>query len=175
MTRRNTTALIAAIAIASMSLIPTVAAADGTDSASADASCEIMQPIALLKVDDLQFGTIISSGVQGTITIGTGSDAATPAGGAAIYVASGPSTRAEFTVSGEPDAQYSVSYPASVELVNSELDTMDAVLSCNLAADTGTLDGSGDGSFFLGGVLTVGANQPSGDYTVNFNVSVDYL
>ncbi|MEO0882854.1 MAG: DUF4402 domain-containing protein, partial [Pseudomonadota bacterium] len=70
---------------------------------------------------------------------------------------------------------YTVTVPTSVQIANAASDTMtvDSFAAASLDGSF-ALSGAGADAFNVGGTLTVAANQPAGEYTGTFIVSVEY-
>lgn len=94
-----------------------------------------------------------------------------------MLVSAGGGSAAQFTVSGDPSASYSISLPTNgtVALVNGGGQGM-AVngfsSSPNAAGQLSPVGGTQ--TIAVGATPSVGANQPPGSYSASFNVSVDY-
>lgn len=140
-------------------------------SATGQAKARILRQITLTNTSDLQFATIISGATASSVAVST-------AGAATCgpnLVCTGTTTAANFDIQGTNNAVVLVGGDASVTLNGSLGGTMNATLdystnSLTLTAGPGTVGGS----FQVGGTLSVGANQNSGDYTGTFNVTADY-
>lgn len=135
--------------------------------ASASATATILSPITVTKTADLAFGKIIAAASADTVTI---SAAGALTCGSAL-TCSGTTSAAAFNVAGSAGEVVTLSSDANVTLSDGASHTMTSTLSTS--ASTLTLAG-GAGSFTVGGVLSVGANQFAGAYTGNFNVTVNY-
>jgi len=72
--------LIAAAIAAALPAAPALAASP-SNTATASGKALLLLPLTLTKVNDLQFGTIVSSAVAGTVTINAASGARTHTGG----------------------------------------------------------------------------------------------
>ena len=83
----------------------------------------------------------------------------------------GTTTAGSFDVQGTSGAVVLVGGDSSVTLNGSLGGTMTSTLS--YSAPNITLGATG-GSFQVGGTLSVGANQASGDYSGSFNVTANY-
>lgn len=134
----------------------------------------ILVPLSLVKIDDLNFGTVITSPLSGTVMINAATGARTVAGGV-TGVASAIGNRARFAGAGSPSQQVIVvvTPPAALQNVNGDL----------LPVLTLTLEGSPIKTidpttraftFGVGGIILVNANQPEGDYSANFDVTAIY-
>ena len=150
----------------------TVNAQNPTASASADASANIIVPIAIAKVDgmDLKFGNIIADADGGTVAIST-TGAPTLTGINAPSV-TGDRQQAQFTVTGFEGATYAVTLPGSATL-SSGGNNMTVNSFVSNPSGTGVLTG-GSQALNVGATLNVGANQAPGLYTGNFSVTVVY-
>jgi hypothetical protein len=170
---------LAALGAAGLALMLTTGsrAAGTTDSASAGASAEVIQPISVTKSSDLTFGVVAPTGTAGTVTIDTGGarssvnvDVLPPPGLGRTFGA------ATFNVTGQPEFTYSVSLPTSITIASST-DSMLVDMFTDLATNLGTLVnvlGVGKDSFRVGADLNVGAAQAPGFYSGTFTATVTY-
>ncbi len=169
--------LTIAAAVASAGLCVPVQAADTNVTANA----AIVRPNTLIKTDDLDFGTLISGTTGGTVTINAVTGARTTGGGV-TPVGTG-SQRAIFQGTGGIFL-ITVSGSTTVTLtrVGGGAPTMTATLVRAASTSGGgitllgaTLLPSGVQTYYIGGTLTVPANQPEGDYSGTFTLTVNYL
>lgn len=129
--------------------------------------------LSIGSMQSLSFGKF-AAGSGGSVLIAP-SGARSAAGGVAL-LSSGPGTAAHFKLTGDPDTIYSVTVPANgtVNLTNSEGQSMalsDFTVSPSLS---GQLNALGRQSLAVGARLNVGPLQPSGSYSGDFVVYVDY-
>ncbi|MEM6414236.1 MAG: DUF4402 domain-containing protein [Pseudomonadota bacterium] len=141
------------------------------NSATFEASANIVEALVLAKNTDLAFANIVPSAIDpGTVVV-------SPAGArncAAALSCSGIVSAADFSISGAPGATFTVTLPAAADISTSGGATMEVNNFTNsLVGNTGTLTG-GNGTFQLGGTLNVGAAQAVGTYTGTFTVNVEY-
>ena len=82
----------------------------------------------------------------------------------------------EWEVTGVPNAPYTVTLPANntVTVTNGTENMIVTSFNRTSGSNDLSLDGAGVGRFNVGATLLVNANQPAGDYTGTFNVSVNY-
>lgn len=162
-------ALAAAVALAAPAQAAPVAATP-----SAQAQALILIPLTLVAVDDLDFGTVISSPVSGTINVPANGGARTAAGGVTL-VASDPGLRARFAGAGSPGQMVLIDVTNPGTLSNGT-DTV-TILALTLDGPAvRTIDPVTRAFYFhVGGVLQVGADQAEGLYTATFDVTADYL
>ena len=168
----NKFALLAAPA--AMMLAAPAQAAPVSATPPADAQALILIPLTLSKLDDLHFGTIIPSAVSGTVTVPANGSPATTAGGVTL-VSSDPTMRARFGGAGSPNQFVFINVTNPVTLDNGAGDTV-TILA--LTMDTPALiqiDATRAFIFHVGGILQVGANQPEGIYSAEFDVTAQYL
>ena len=167
---------IAAAAASAMPCAP-VHAAD-TD---AVANAAIVRPNTLIKTDDLDFGSLVSGAAGGTVTINPVTNARTSGGGVTLVGTS--AQRAVFQGTGGILLIF-VSGSTSVTLARAGGGAPSMTASLVRAASTGgggivllnaTLLPSGLQTYYIGGTLTVPANQPAGDYSGTFTLTVNYL
>lgn len=154
------------------------AASGAPVAATKDASGKalILVPLTLTKIDDLDFGTMISSSSSGTVTLNPSTNARSFAGGV-TGVASAGGHRAYFGGAGSPNEQVVVVVTAPAQLADTNGDTIDVLA---LTLDNGnnpirTIDPV-TRSFFVGvgGILNIAANQADGDYSATFQVTANY-
>lgn len=163
---------ITAVATAIILAPATVAQAQSsTDAATATSNATVVTAIAITNTGDLDFGKIVSGPTVGTVVMSTaGSRSAT--GGAQLGNA-GSASAAAFSVTGETDATYSITLPASATLSDGATNEMVLDTFTSDPSATGTLAG-GSETVNVGGTLNVGADQVSGAYTATFDVTVAY-
>ena len=166
--------LIAAATVATAFASPAAAA---PVSANASGRALILVPLTITKIDDLDFGTMISGGTSGTVALNPTTSARTFAGGV-TGVPSAPGHRARFGGAGTPNQLVVITVIPPAQLTNSNGDTIDVLAL--------TLDNAGNPirtvdpvtrSYFvgIGGILNLSANQPDGDYSATFQVTANYL
>jgi hypothetical protein len=149
--------------------------------ATTTSTATVIEPIAITKAADLVFGKFAPGG-GGTVTVAT--DGARTASGTILSAVGSSPTAAQFDVTGDNDATYSIDWSGVTELTNTTGvggETMALTRISDLtgtgtdtADTTGTLSASGAQSIYLGGVLTVGATQAAGDYAGDVTVTVEY-
>ena len=165
----DTRKLLIAAAMAATAVASPAAAAS---SDSADARALLLLPLTLTKVDDLDFGTIVSSPVAGTVTMNAASGLRTRAGGVTL-VGSAPGQRALFAWAGTPSQQvdFDISYPATLDdgSGNSVQIALLYLQSSSVIADSAGVVQVG-----VGGSLLISANQAEGTYTNTFSVTANY-
>jgi hypothetical protein len=148
-------------------------------SATAEARGRVLAPLTLKKNFDLDFGTVSSDPTNpGTVSVDV-SNPATPTRGFTGGVTLVPSVwqPAEFDGAGEANRLVTVTLapPASLSNGSTTIAVNSMVLdTCNCTTDTRTVDGAGAFKVYVGGVFAIGANQASGLYTANFDVTADY-
>jgi len=163
-------AVLSALAVCGMAVTMNVQAAN---SVSTNATATVLTPIAITKQSDLIFGRFSAGASGGTVildNVGGRTKSST------VILASGITpAAAAFTVTGEVDATYTISLPATVTITGAGPDMVVSALTPSIALSAGLLT-LGTQSFTFGGTLTSadGATQTAGAYTGAFNVSVDY-
>ncbi|HEY0596669.1 DUF4402 domain-containing protein [Sphingopyxis sp.] len=141
----------------------------------------IVRPNTLIKTDDLDFGTMISGPTGGTVSINAVTGARTTTGG--VTPVGAGTQRAVFQGTGGL-LLITVSGDTSVTLVRAGGGAPNMTATLVRAASTSgggiallgaTLLPSGVQTYYIGGTLTVPANQPAGDYSGTFTLTVNYL
>ncbi|HPE34349.1 MAG TPA: DUF4402 domain-containing protein [Bacteroidales bacterium] len=142
--------------------------AQDPQSATADAAANIITPMTIQKIVDLNFGNIASPAQAGTVVLGT-DNSRTPTN-VILPSVTGTVTAAEFTVTGLSDATYSITFPNSTTITNAgNTMTID-----NYTENATNILTGGSETFKVGATLNVNADQAAGAYTGNFIVTVDY-
>jgi hypothetical protein len=167
-------ALLASIAAVALSGTSSFAAT----STSASASATVMLPISITKATDLAFGKFIAAGSGGDVTI----DTAGARTGTGVTLVNSTVGAASFTIGGEPNATYAIDFTGSSATVGNGTDTMALTLISDLTAGgatsgsvaSGTLDGTGAQTLYVGGKLTVAGTESSGAYSGSIAVAVNY-
>ena len=170
--------------IRSNMILALVAAALGTTSAAAapvssptppPGRALLLIPLTLTKIDDLSFGSVIPSAISGTVVINSVTGARSVAGGVTA-MPSDVGQRAYFGGAGSPNQLVIVTVTAPAVLTNVAGDTL-TVLALTLdGPPLRTIDPVARTFFFgVGGIILVGADQPEGVYTSNYDVTANYL
>lgn len=145
--------------------------------ATATATGTVVSPIAITVATNLAFGSF-APGAGGTVTVDTGG---ARAAAGPILMGAGASSAAKFDITGQAGLTYSIAHSGSTSLSNGT-DTMTLTKFSDLAGvngnsgnvTAGTLNGLGAQSLYVGGTLTVAANQAAGVYTGNVIATVEY-
>jgi hypothetical protein len=171
-------ALLSAFAIGAASTVSS-AAAVVTNSADAATAATVVKPITITSTSGLVFGTIApnSSGDAGTITVAT--NGARTSATQQLLSGGDASQAAHFTIEGEGTSTYTITHSAT-DLTGAGAPMTLALISSATAtaATTGTVSSgtlsAGTQSLYIGGKLTVGANQVAGVYTGAITATVNY-
>ncbi|MGH8853252.1 MAG: DUF4402 domain-containing protein [Telluria sp.] len=169
----NTRLPLAALALALAAAAGSVTAAVAT----ATSSSTVVTPIAISKATDLAFGSFAAGASAGSVTVST-SAARTFTGG--VVLMGGTISAAKFDVTGQNGLNYSIVFGGTTQLTSGS-DTMAFATVSDLSGagavsgnvSSGTLGASGQ-SIYVGGVLTVAANQPAGSYSGSVTATVVY-
>lgn len=147
-------------------------AVDGTGTANAT----VIVPISISETASLEFGKFTKA--AGVITMAP-DGTRTGTGPLSALSTVTPGRAGAMTVSGDPDATYTVSALGGTLTDGTNNMTLNGMVVTTAAATgvpitTGLLDGTGVQALKIGANLTVDANQASGNYSGNYTVSVDY-
>jgi len=148
-------------------------------SATAQARGLVLQPLPLSKAFDLAFGTVSGDPTNpGTVVVGVTNPASpTRTQTGAVTLVPSVWQPAEFDGAGEPGRAVTVTLnpPATLVSGTNSITVNSMVLdTCNCTTDTRTVDGAGAFKVYVGGDFAIAANQASGLYTANFDVTADY-
>jgi hypothetical protein len=148
--------------------------------AASNSSATVIVPIAITKSVDLIFGKF-APGAGGEVIVAT--DGARTTTGPILSVSGASPTAAKFDVTGDNDSTYGITWSGAVEL--SDEDSSETMALSNISdltgggatsgeVGTGTLSGAGAQSIYLGGELTVAADQSDGNYLGDVTATVEY-
>ena len=162
----------AGMAMASLGVAST---ANAATSETADVTAEILTAlsVAVDPADNtLDFGQIAPGASAATIVVAPDG---TMTGGCPTQVICAGSTNApSFDVVGNPNALVYVTFHNASETLSNGNDSLTVATFTTDGGGQLTLDGSGDGSFTVGGSLAVAASQAAGVYTGTLEVNVAY-
>lgn len=160
------------LAAAAVSALAAPAAfAQNSDLVSTTGSTTIMDPISIAKNSDLQFGSVVkpSTGAN-TVIINASTGARTLGGAGDTALVTSTTGRATYTVTGEEDATFSISTPATFDMANGG-DSLTVTLTSSAASGTLT---SGTATFGVGGSFPIATSTVTGAYSGTFDVTVAY-
>src|SRR3990167_7349138 len=123
------------------------------------ANAAVVRPNTLIKTDDLDFGTLVSGATGGTATINPVTNARTTRGGVTPGGNEAPPPRVGAGAARSP--------PSLVRAASTS--------GGGIALLGVTLLPSGVQTYYIGGTLNVPANQPEGNYSGTFTLTVNYL
>jgi hypothetical protein len=160
--------LISAGALAALALSTPALAAN---TASADATVNIVSPLTLVNDTGLNFGTIVGPFAGEDVHVDATGLRTCPATLTCSCNASG--SAASFTVTGTPYQGVALTIPDSVTLNGSVSGSLTVDLTGDKPADP-TLDGAGSATFAIGGVLNIPNGTVDGVYSNTFDVTANY-
>lgn len=175
-------ARLAIVALAASAALAMPAHAAGTDGIS---TATIVRPMTLVKTEDLDFGTLISGTTGGTVTIDPSNNARSTSGGVTPF--GGGAQRATFQGAASVGLVVTINGSNSSTLTRAGggAPPMTATLTRTYGSGinvvtvpllgTVTVVATGLQTYYVGGTLTVPANQPDGDYSGTFTLTVNYL
>ena len=150
------------------------------------AQAVIVEPLGLVKVQDLQFGRIAASASPGVIIVDANTGTCSATGGVR---SAGGCGFARFSGQGARRLTVRIQLPTTITLTGPAGSTMSADMVLGASPDLALIGGGGNGnngpryqitsnsgifSFRLGGRLNVAAGQRPGQYTGTFPVTVQY-
>ena len=156
-----------AVAISLAFCVPAISA-----TATTTATAKITSTMTVRTASSLFFGELSSSAEAGTLALSPAGVRTTTGGVTVNSAVAG--TPAAFDVQGDPNATYSVSFPAAVIMTNGSPNTMVIEKFISSPETIGVLDPSGQQTLFVGGTLNVDSNQAFGTYTGELTITVDY-
>ena len=166
----------AAVAMAAAMGMSSVAHAD---TATADATAEVLEALVLTNTNDLDFGAMVVTGAGSVILAADGTLDCTSTN----ITCSGTTSVADFDVDGTANKDVTVNLPSSsVNLVHTgnvgstaaqHVIVLDTFTSTATGGEV-TTNGTGDASFDVGGTITLDGSEIAGTYEGSFDVSVEY-
>lgn len=164
------------LAMVAIALLPVCVQAQVTE--ATDAGVNLITPLTITETAALHFGSMSVSATPGTAVLST-QGVRTATGGVNLSALLPAHSTANYNVSGAANATYAITLPATITVSSGANNmTIGALLARTASAGadglTGTLTAGGIDNFRVGGTLTVPANQPAGQYTGTFNVTVAY-
>lgn len=141
---------------------------------NAEGSALLLVPLTLVKIDDLDFGSVVTSAAPGTVTINPSTGARSFTGGV-----TGPTSdagyRAYFAGAGAANQQVLLALSPPVALTSAGGDTIPVVgLTLDGPANR-TIDPVTRAFYVgIGGTLQIAANQAPGDYSADFWLTAIY-
>ena len=129
--------------------------------------------VAIDNVQSLSFGRF-AAGSGGSVTVSTNGNR--NAGGGVALIRSSQGTAAQFTVSGDPNATYTIQLPDNdfVSLTGPGIGMFINNFLSTPSGVGGQLGADGSQPLSVGGTLNVGSGQAPGSYSGTFSVTVSY-
>jgi len=142
----------------------------------ATSSAKIIAQLEITQEAGLDFGTIGAKSTATNVTIAA--TAAGTRGGTADLIATAIGNSGEFSVTGQPSSNFSITLAAAATTLSPVTGTGDPMVIGSWLASgdlTGhTTDGDGAATFYVGATLTVGASQDAATYTGTYDVTIHY-
>lgn len=131
------------------------------------------QEIAIQNTRGLSFGSFVA-GNGGSVAVSP--SGLRSAGGDVLLIRSGEGLAAEFTVTGNTEATYTIQLPGDdfVKLTGPGSDMVINDFTSAPSGASGQLSAGGSQTLTVGGTLNVGFAQTPGDYAGSFSVIVNY-
>lgn len=144
-----------------------------TSYTSATASATILRPVQIMKLKNLDFGTIIPSHTQSSVSLKTNGSITTKGKTAIVQDGQTKPTMAELTVTSEENTIVTISIPRDKIIIsNGEGSTM---IISNIVCESAKKELNKE-TFRIGATLNIGAIQPHGHYfnESDFQIMVGY-
>lgn len=193
--QRLTTGALCALAAALFISAPTAKAAPNDQGfASGTATVALLQPLQLIKIEDLEFGRILPSATAGTVVVSPVSNSCASTGGVTHF---GGCRAALFGGMAARNSTVRVRAPSIVNLTGPGQPMNLSNITWNFQPDLTRVGGGGNGNgngianaygnqryrivsptglftFRVGGTLSVNANQAPGIYVGSVTIELDY-
>lgn len=144
--------------------------------AEGSAQAVVVEPAGISAIENLRFGAIMQPVTAGTVTIGP-DDAVSTTGGATAGITTpqpaGSRGAGRFTIAGEANRFFRIEEPKNFTISNGSASMTVKKLRSNINGRD-QFDANGRFELRIGGELSIEANQPTGDYTGTYEVSVVY-
>lgn len=166
------------IKLAVLALALALAGAGSAIAANAPATSRgtVVTPIEIEAATELVFGSFAPGAASGTVTISTSGDR-TATGVTLVGTAAGA---AQFNVTGTAGLNYGITLSGTTltsganNMTFAPVSDLTGAGATSGTADRGTLSAGGTQTIYVGGVLTVAANQAEGEYTGSLTATVEY-
>ena len=170
--------IIKSLTIATVAVIGFSNSSFAQATATASCSANIITPISIVKVTDMNFGNVaVSATLAGTVVLAPAGTRTTGGGGGVTLPATtGTVSAASFTVSGQASYTYAITLPASCTISDGATHTMNVNAFTSSPSSTGTLSSGGTQTLTVGATLNVTAAQAANSYTnaTGVPVTVNY-
>ena len=140
--------------------------------AATTVDANIVSTILIVAQNGIVFGDIGASSIEGTVTIDV-DGSRTSTGGATIN-SNTAGTPANFEISGDPNALYTITLPTSIVITSPAGNRMTVDNFASLPSVNAQLDASGRQNLAVGATLNVGSFQPFGAYSGVMATTVEY-
>lgn len=129
--------------------------------------------MAIQNTQELSFGSFVA-GVGGSVTVAP--SGARSASGGVLLVPSSAGAAAQFTVTGDANATYTIQLPGNdfVKLTGPGGDMQINEFTGSPSGAAGQLSAGGSQILLVGATLNVASGQVAGQYSGSFSVIVDY-
>jgi len=141
-------------------------------SANTTVGATVLGSISSSTLLNLNFGEFTAGPVAGTVIL-TPSGTRSSSGGVSLSPA-GISNPAMFSVTGNPNATYTITLPSSLLINDNFGNSMTVSNFGSLPANNGQLSAAGQAIVSVGGTLNVPPNQPMGGYNSIMVVTLNY-
>lgn len=133
----------------------------------------ICAEIAIQNTQPLAFGSFVA-GLGGTVAVDTNDMRSSS--GDVMLIPSSSGQAAKFTVTGDPNATYTIELPANdfVKLTGPGADMLINDFTSTPSGAGGQLSAGGSQTLSVGAALQVGSGQTAGQYSGSFMVIVNY-
>lgn len=177
--QRSLPALAIFVAFSGAAVTAAPAAAQSAASqVSGTSQATVVEPAGISPIEDLRFGAIMQPATAGTVSIGT-DDSVAATGGAVVGITTpqpaGGRGAGRFSITGDPNRFFLVFGLNTLTVGNGSSTMIVDQMRANLFFGFGRFDGSGDYLLRVGGRLRIDANQPTGEYSGTYDLTVLYL
>lgn len=147
--------------------------AQNTDNVDANASATIIAPITLTNPQPMNFGKIAKTELGGAVILSPAGERDFTGNADALVTVGSLHKNAIFTVVGEANTTFAISFTNGTLEGDGEDMTINA-FTTNQSNNANVSTGTGTMSFNVGATLVVGAEQEAGEYTGTYEVTVTY-
>ena len=141
--------------------------------AGSDSRAIVVTPLSLVQVEDLDFGTLVPSALSGVITIDATTGNRTAIGGVTAY-GSSLAHRAYFVGAGTEGQLVTIMLGPAPTLSDGSGNSMPVLALTLDGPSLRTIPPHRAVHIWVGGILSVNANQEPGEYTGTFTMTVNY-
>lgn len=159
--------------LSAFAMIAFTANSFGQESADGTSTTTVIAPITIAAEQTLAFGNVTENGSGGTVTV-TAAASASATGADGAQAVDGTVTAGSFNVGGETGNLYEITLPSTTTTLTGADAAAPTIAVSGLNTDIAEGTIGTDGTFYVGGIITLTAGQAVDTYTGTYTATVQY-